>query len=989
MTLSLTDLAKAGFVDLSRARELLDELSEETSVSAPRVMEAISHAADPDRALAWLLRLSRTGKEHHARIQELLGDPESARKLCLIVGGSRGLAEFCERHVSALELFSEPEQLPQDQYSLSSKLLDELKVRDQVAGIGGEQARVILRSSYRTWLLSIALWDLSHQDPQSQVKNVTQALSDCAGAALEGALAVARFEALSTFSESEISQTDIAIIAMGKCGARELNYLSDVDVIFVAEPTPDSSLPVDKALTVATWLAQTVSKVINEPSVEPGLWEVDANLRPEGKDGALVRTLESHRSYYERWAKDWEFQALLKARPIAGSRALGQAYFEAVSQFVWSSAARSNFVEQVQRMRERVTENIPEAEIEFQIKLGPGGLRDVEFTVQLLQLVHGLTDINVRTQSTLESIEKLSEGGYIGREDATRFAHSYEFLRMLEHRLQLRNLSRTHLMPQDEDEQRVLARSTQLMTNADEVVTAWQKTKQQVRELHEKLFYRPLLAAVAQLPGENHQLTPEQAQARLAAIGFSNPKGALGHIAALTQGVSRRAAIQRTLLPVMLQWLSEGANPDHGLLTFRILSEELGESPWFLRMLRDSAGAAQRLTKVLSGSRYVSDLMELIPESAAWFADETDLQPTPDEILEAEVLAIVARHHDDHEAARKAIRSMRRREVLRLAIGFVLSTITIEQVSAGLSSVTGAALSGYLTIALNESEENPDFAIVGLGRFGGQELGFDSDADVIYVYRANDRCEGEAAQSRAEHIVLRIAELAEDPRLPFEIDTGLRPEGKNGSSVRSLDSYRAYYERWSLLWEAQALLRARPVTGDPGLVEQMMSLIDQVRYPESVSEEDVREIRRIKARVEAERLPQGADPARHVKLGRGSLSDVEWTIQLLQLQYAWNNPSLQTTSSVQALRAAAGQHLITDVEAEKLISAWVFSSRVRSAITIWSDKATDVLPVDIHDLDGIARLMDYPAGAASTLEEEYLSITRKSRQIVEKVFFGF
>jgi glutamate-ammonia-ligase adenylyltransferase len=381
--------------------------------------------------------------------------------------------------------------------------------------------------------------------------------------------------------------------------------------------------------------------------------------------------------------------------------------------------------------------------------------------------------------------------------------------------------------------------------------------------------------------------------------------------------------------------------------------------------------------------------MELIPESAAWFADETDLQPTPDEILEAEVLAIVARHHDDHEAARKAIRSMRRREVLRLAIGFVLSTITIEQVSAGLSSVTGAALSGYLTIALNESEDNPDFAIVGLGRFGGQELGFDSDADVIYVYRANDRCEGEAAQSRAEHIVLRIAELAEDPRLTFEIDTGLRPEGKNGSPVRSLDSYRAYYERWSLLWEAQALLRARPVAGDPGLVEQMMSLIDQVRYPESVSEEDVREIRRIKARVEAERLPQGADPARHVKLGRGSLSDVEWTIQLLQLQYAWNNPSLQTTSSVQALRAAAGQHLITDVEAEKLISAWVFSSRVRSAITIWSDKATDVLPVDIHDLDGIARLMDYPAGAASTLEEEYLSITRKSRQIVEKVFFGF
>lgn len=989
MALSLTDFAKAGFVDLSRSRDRVEELCLEFSLSASEVLEHIADASDPDRALEWLLRLSRASSEHHSRIKTLLATSTTARRLCLILGGSRGLAEFCERDVSALDFFATPVELPENQHSLTSELFNLLKVHDGVAGYGGEQARVTLRTTYRKWLLSIALWDLSLVEPHTKISRVTRALSDCAGAALEGALAIARCEAGSFFPQDDVAQTELAIIAMGKCGARELNYISDVDVIYVAEPSPQAQIDSDKALTVATWLAQTVSKVINEPAVEPGLWEVDANLRPEGKDGALVRTLESHRTYYERWAKDWEFQALLKARPIAGSTILGQAYFDAVSQFVWSSAARSNFVEQVQRMRERVTENIPESEIEFQIKLGPGGLRDVEFTVQLLQLVHGLTDVSVRTQSTLESISRLSDGGYIGREDASRFAQSYAFLRVLEHRLQLRNLSRTHLMPQDEAEQRVLARSTRVMTNADEVVTAWQKTKLDVRELHEKLFYRPLLAAVAQLPGESHQLTPEQAQARLAAIGFSNPKGALGHIAALTQGVSRRAAIQRTLLPVMLQWLSEGANPDHGLLTFRILSEELGESPWFLRMLRDSAGAAQRLTRVLSGSRYVADLMELIPESAAWFADESDLQPTPDDILEAEVLAIVTRHHEDHEAARKALRSMRRREVLRLAIGFVLSTTTIEQVSAGLSSVTGAALSGYLALALNESDKNPDFAIIGLGRFGGQELGFDSDADVIYVYQGNTSCQGEKAQTRAEQIVLRIAELADDPRLPFDIDTGLRPEGKNGSPVRSMDSYHAYYQRWSLLWESQALLRARPIAGDGDLIEQMMTLINEVRYPTSVSVDDVREIRRIKARVEAERLPQGADPSRHVKLGRGSLSDVEWTIQLLQLEHAWDKPELQTTSSIRALRAAASYGLISPTDAEKLISAWIFSSQVRSAITIWSDKATDVLPVDIHELDGIARLMGYPAGAASALEEDYLSITRRSRQVVEKVFFGF
>ncbi|MFA9276864.1 MAG: bifunctional [glutamine synthetase] adenylyltransferase/[glutamine synthetase]-adenylyl-L-tyrosine phosphorylase, partial [Rhodoluna sp.] len=805
----------------------------------------------------------------------------------------------------------------------------------------------------------------------------------------EAGLAIARTEVAENFSPEEVALVDLAIIGMGKCGARELNYLSDVDVIYVGASLDEEKLPTDKALTISTRLAQHTARAIFEVSKEPGLWEVDANLRPEGKDGALVRTLESHLAYYDRWAKDWEFQALLKARPLAGSTELGERYVSSVAPKIWSSASRSNFVEQVQRMRERVTENIPGDDVEFQIKLGPGGLRDIEFTVQLLQLVHGLVDDTVHTKGTLESLARLSEAGYVGRDEAQSFAENYRFLRLLEHRMQLRDLSRTHLMPRDEPGQRVLARATGLWNTAEEVVSHWQQTKLDVRELHERLFYRPLLAAVAKLPEETHQLTSDQAEARLAAIGFRDPQGSLKHIAALTNGVSRRAAIQRALLPVMLQWLSEGANPDHGLLTFRLLSEQLGESHWFLRMLRDSAGAAQRLTKVLSGSRYVSDLMELIPESAAWFDGDEELAPTPQDVLEAEVLAILARHHGDDDTARKAVRSMRRREVLRLAIGGILNVLTIDQISQGLSDVTTASLNGYLGIALRETEHNPEFAVIAMGRYGGQELGFDSDADVIYVYRPTAECEGEQAQKRAERIVLRIKELVEDPRLPFDIDTDLRPEGKNGAIARSLESYAAYYARWSLMWEAQALLRARAVLGPEKLQEDMMKLIDSVRYPDGISVDDVREIRRIKARVEAERLPQGADPSRHVKLGRGSLSDVEWTVQLLQLQFAHSHPALKTTSSVGALRAAVDAGLIEETDAQKLIEAWIFSSRVRSGITIWADKATDVLPQDTRDLEGIARLLNYPPGSATRLEEDYLSITRRCRQVVERVFFDF
>jgi glutamate-ammonia-ligase adenylyltransferase len=985
MTLSLTQFAKAGFTDLSAAREMLRGLSGVVTVGPERFLDLISGAADPDRAITWLARLAQSPSPALAKVT---GHEPALERLLRILGGSRGLAEFIERHPHSLELFMAEPALPGDQESIRDDICSSVSPTDGFAIAGGDAQKDALRIRYRELLLRIAIYDLMHPDPQHQIEAVTGALSDIAGGAIEAALCVARTEVAEQFSVDEVALVDLAVIGMGKCGARELNYLSDVDVIYVGRSRDVDTLPTDKMLTIATRLAQHASRAIFDSSREPGLWEVDANLRPEGKDGALVRTLESHVAYYERWAKDWEFQALLKARPIAGSAGLGEEYIAAVAPKVWSSASRPNFVDQVQRMRERVTEHIPGDDVEYQIKLGPGGLRDIEFTVQLLQLVHGLVDPTVHTRGTLESLIRLTDGGYVGRTEAATFAENYRFLRLLEHRMQLRDLSRTHLMPRDEAGQRILARATGLFATDTEVVAAWQQTKLDVLELHERLFYRPLLAAVARLPEETHQLTSDQAQARLAAIGFQDPQVALRHIAALTGGVSRRAAIQRALLPVMLQWLSEGADPDHGLLTFRRLSEELGESHWFLRMLRDSAGAAQRLTQVLSGSRYISDLMELIPESAAWFDGDEQLMPSSLDMLEAESVAILARHHDDHEAARKAMRNMRRREILRLAMSGVVDIAPMRDIAQGLSDVTTASLQGYLNIALAESNSNPEFVIIAMGRFGGAELGFGSDADVMYVYRPTKSCAGEKAQKRAEEIVLRIAELAEDARLPFFIDLDLRPEGKNGSIVRSLDSYAAYYERWSLLWEAQALLRARPAAGSPKLITDFMKLIDSVRYPASVIADDVREIRRIKARVESERLPQGADPSRHVKLGRGSLSDVEWTAQLLQLEHAAEEPSLRTTSTLGALEAAAEGGFIDTTDAQRLIDAWVLSSRVRSGITLWANKSTDVLPSDVGDLDGIARILGYPPHSASSLEQHYLATTRRARQVFDRVFYG-
>jgi glutamate-ammonia-ligase adenylyltransferase len=385
--------------------------------------------------------------------------------------------------------------------------------------------------------------------------------------------------------------------------------------------------------------------------------------------------------------------------------------------------------------------------------------------------------------------------------------------------------------------------------------------------------------------------------------------------------------------------------------------------------------------------------LERIPEAAAWFDGDDDLTPRSLTVLASEVDSILARHEDD-SSAQKAILAMRRREVLRLAIAGIVGVVTMSSISLGLSDATSAVLQGLLAIALRERDEtgqfrpNPEFAIVAVGRFGGRELGFGSDVDVLFVYRATPECSGGDAQKRAERIVSRIGDLAQDQRLPFEIDTDLRPEGKNGAIVRSLDSYRAYYARWSLLWEAQALLRAVPAAGSTSLLLDFEALIDPIRYPLTMSVTDIREIRRIKARVESERLPQGADPARHVKLGRGSLSDVEWTAQLLQLEFASTHPALKTTSTREVLAAAVTEGLLDSEDAAKLDAAWLFSTRVRSAITVWSNKTTDVLPSDRRQLDGIARLLEYPPGSATALEEDYLAVTRRARQVFERVFYG-
>ncbi|MFF5626718.1 bifunctional [glutamine synthetase] adenylyltransferase/[glutamine synthetase]-adenylyl-L-tyrosine phosphorylase [Microbacterium sp. LWH10-1.2] len=985
-SVSLSALARLGFAELSEAAASLAELSTLLGIERAELLDG-ADAADPDAAVQGMLHVAWRDT---VELRALLGAPETRRRAWQVFGASQGFADFFRRHPEQLDVLRTSVHALPSASDLRGLLLDAVGAEDGFAASGDDAALGTLRVAYRRHLVAIAAYDLGHPRPVEIVGDVAAALADIAGAALEASLAIARTRLGVTLRTEDVAATRLAIIGMGKAGARELNYVSDVDVIFVGGTKDEDLVPEARAIDIATRLARETMRGLSGIEVEPPLWEVDAALRPEGKQGALVRSLASHLAYYDRWAKSWEFQALLKARPLAGDAELGDAYIEAVQPKIWSSAARENFVDSVQRMRERVMEHIDPEDAPYQLKLGAGGLRDIEFTVQLLQLVHGLTDPRIRTRGTLESIDALVEGGYIGRAEAATFADDYRVLRLMEHRLQLRELSRTHLMPRTPAGLRVLARSTGLAESGDGVWARWESVRREVREIHIRLFYRPLLSAVAALPEEERTLSTAQAHDRLAAIGFRDPAGALRHIGALTTGLSRKATIQRHLMPIMVRWFADGSDPDYALIAFRRISERLGDTPWFLRMLRDSSGAAESLTRLLSSSRYVGELMEWIPESVAWLDSTELLRPRSGAALDEEARAIQTRHESVVDALR-AVRALRRRELLRTAMGAVLDVLTIEEVATSLTEITDAAIQAALRAVQREivPEEDAalDFAVIGMGRFGGAELGFGSDADILYVYDANG-IDPERAQKLSTQIVAGLREHLTDHRVPLDLDADLRPEGRNGPVVRSIEAYAEYYRRWSLSWEAQALLRARGVAGSAKLIAKFTNLADSIRYPEAIDLQGTREIKRIKARVEGERLPQGVDPRRHLKLGPGTLSDVEWLVQLLQLQHAHAVPALRTTSTIAALDAAVDAELVPAASADLLRAAWRLSSRLRSAITLYTGQTSDVLPVEPRQLDALGILLGYPERSASVLEDDYLGVTRRARKAFEALFYG-
>ncbi len=977
-------VGRLGLVD-ARASDNLAQLGW-NSESHVELLWSLSRAPDADAALCAIVRLAEAlGDDWSELNAALLTDRGLRGRLFAVLGSSLALGDH---------LIANPQswRLLQGAGGVKLPSAEQLRVAftNCVAETsdGPSSVALRLRILYRDRVLVLAAMDLAptvENEPVLSFSAVGAHLADIADAALAAALTVA---------EATVCGDDtpprLAVIAMGKCGARELNYVSDVDVIFVAE----------HADAVSTRIAGEMMRFASD-----AFFQVDAGLRPEGRHGELVRTIDSHVAYYQKWAKTWEFQALLKARPAVGDAELGKQYIAALMPMVWTACEREHFVSEVQAMRRRVEQLVPADVRSREIKLGSGGLRDVEFAVQLLQLVHGRTDESLHVASTVDALAALGTGGYVGRDDTANLTASYEFLRLLEHRLQLQRLKRTHMLPAFDDDEalRWLARAAHVRPDGshDALGVLREELKRhnrRVSRLHAKLFYQPLLESLApeglQLsPG----MTPSAAELQLAALGYDAPQSALTHLSALINQSGRRGRVQSVLLPRLLDWLSDTPDPDGGLLAYRRISEAMVEHRWYLSTLRDKPAVAKRLMHVLGTSAYVPDLLMRAPEIIQQYGDGPagpkllDVDP---ETVAGALVASAARQTDPVRAIAVA-RSLRRRELARIASADLLGMLGVTEVCAALTSVWVAVLQAALNAVIranigDRSDAPAAIAVIGMGRLGGRELGYGSDADVLFVCDPVEGVEDSEAVrwaiSVAEQVRALLGTASADP--PLEVDANLRPEGRSGPLVRTLASYAAYYEQWAQPWEVQALLRAHAVAGDADLGQRFLLMADKTRYPAGgVSADAVREIRRLKARIDAERLPRGADPTTHTKLGRGGLADIEWTVQLLQLRYANEIDSLHNTSTLESLDASAAADLISAEDAELLRQAWLTATRARNALVLVRGKPTDQLPGPGRLLNTVAVAAGWAKnGDGGAFLDNYLRVTRRAKAVVHRIF---
>ncbi|MEE8574515.1 MAG: bifunctional [glutamate--ammonia ligase]-adenylyl-L-tyrosine phosphorylase/[glutamate--ammonia-ligase] adenylyltransferase [Thermodesulfobacteriota bacterium] len=1033
----VADLTALGYGEPERVKKDFTLLSKgPLSASLDSVSALALASPSPERALNSLERVAASVGD--SSLKAFLAGEENLARLLFICGSSELISGiFCKHPPLFDELFSGGALSERKDVNLFTEELNESAEHAENSVIMARELRVYKQREY----IRIGGRDLLGL---ADVREVTAELSDLASASLDVAL---RYELkglkkshgapLYIDENGEEREAELTIIGMGKLGGRELNFSSDIDIIYIYSTDGVSG---DKAPGETTGagdrrgsaisfnmffvkLAERVTSLINAVTEDGFVFRVDLDLRPEGRSGMIATSLDLAELYYESWGQCWERSAMIKARPVAGSVSLGEEFLKMIKPFVYRRSMDFTAIEEIKSMKEKIDLRLLKKGTDtVDVKLGAGGIREIEFFCQALQLIHGGKLPAIRERSTLKTIEALLIEGLLTRTEAIELTDSYIFLRNVEHRIQLVEGRQTHVIPARTAELTRLAAMMGTHVRAYEkgegFMIDYKERTARVYDIYRSLFYsasEELGAGVVDeaSPLFSPDITVDEAAPVFTSLGFTYTEAAFSHLRTVMSGKRlppRGRVLLEKLVPYMLRRAALSPDPDKALTHLAAFITSIGARTTFFSLLSENLKVVDLLINIFGTSEFLSTTLIKQPGAIDHLLSRDITKPykTTEEI--SRDLDEVLKEASGFEDSLDALRRFKNQEIFRIGVNDVLGELDTRGASEQISSLAEAALDGAYRISKNEvgkrygsPQEEARFAVLGLGKLGSRELIYGSDLDIVFIYSVTSKegKEGSEATMTTEGIgikeigvheyfvklgqkMISVLTLKTREGSVFEVDMRLRPSGSSGPLVLSERAFLSYQREKAEIWELQALTRVRAVAGDSDYGETLSSLLYGIVSSRGLSTSDIAEIIRIRRRMEDEIAKEGQGRY-NIKTGRGGIVDIEFLVQVMQLKYAGEYPELRTPYTMVSLGLLAGLGLIYEAEYNLLKEAYEFLRKIEIKLRIVHDRPEGSLSEGTEELASLAKRARYDGDdPAGSLIKDYLDYTARVRDIYDK-----
>lgn len=942
------------------------------------VLGALADTPDPGLAVAGV---GRARDAAPAALAAAAGDPATGAALVALLGASNSVARW---------LFAEPDCWPAVLAAATPPIAElEPRPAPPLDASTDELARV-LRAFKRRRVLLIAARDLLGR---STLVETMAELSRLAEDALEVAVAAVRARLVAAHGDvlgPDGRPLGFCVLGMGKLGGGELNFSSDIDLVYVygdgGGETSGGPRGVVSAREFMSRLAEGVTKAVHQSTGDGFVFRVDLRLRPEGTNGPIVNSVANALLYYESWGQTWERAAYLKARPVAGDRALGDALLSELEPFVFRRYLDYATLEDLKQMKAKVAQALASGpEKGINVKLGRGGIREVEFVIQNLQLIHAGKDERIRERNSLVALERLVEARYLPADESARLAAAYRFLRDVEHKIQLVDERQTQVIPGGEGEVQLARRLGYRDGDGAAVLAAFHADRTRhmdaVAASFAALFYGAETGRAASADARTAALLAGldddagKVEAELASLGFLDPRSARDHLLLLRDGAPtsrahpRRKQLLLTVAPALLGEVTRAPDPDLALRHLAGFIGAIGARSSFLSLLAENPATLRVLVRLFGSSEFLSQILLRHPEMLDNLvrADLVRLD-MPKAALATELAGLV-QATDGFEARLDALRRFRHEQFLRIGINDLDNLLPFHVASSQLSDLADVCLDAAWRVAEDETCRRYGitappgrFAVIGLGKLGARELTYNSDLDLIFVYVASASTAGPVSVHEfftkvAQTLMTTLQVRTREGRM-YSIDTRLRPSGNQGTLVSSLESFARYHAESAQLWERQAMIKARGVAGEAALAREVEAIIERFVYARALDDDEVAEIHRLRMRLERE-LAGDERAEFNIKTGRGGLLDIEFMVQMKQLRHGADVPAVRRRATRHALAALAEAGVVPAEEAATLEGSYAFLRALTNRLRIERDQPVESLEREGDRLPALARRLGY------------------------------